>query len=258
MPSFSANGVSLHYEVYGRGFPVLLTHGYGANGHMWEPQVEALSAHHRLILWDMRGHGETDSPEDPSQYSEALTVADMRALLEHLGVGQAVLGGHSMGGYMTLAFCLAHPEMVRGLVLFATGPGYRNPQSRERWNRGAYARARHLEEKGLEALGPGADLRLSGPYHRSAQGLAYAARGMLAQFDSRVIDGMPAIAAPALVIVGERDEAFQGSSEYLATRIAGARRVVVEGAGHAANIHQPQAFNAAVLQFLDSLGPLSA
>ncbi len=61
-------------------------------------------------------------------------------------------------------------------------------------------------------------------------------------------------AAPALVIVGERDEAFQASSEYLATRIGGARRVVVEGAGHAANIHQPQAFNAAVLRFLDSLG----
>src|SRR3990170_3928692 len=172
LPKVSANGLSLHYEVYGRGFPVLLTHGYGAKSHMWEPQVEALSAHHRLILWDMRGHGETDSPEDPSQYSEALTVADMRSLLEHLGVGQAVLGGHSMGGYMTLAFCLAHPEMVRGLVLFATGPGYRNPQGRERWNQAAYARARHLEGRGLEALGSGADLRLSGPYHRSAQGLA--------------------------------------------------------------------------------------
>ena len=254
LPKVSANGLSLHYEEYGRGFPLLLTHGYAANSHMWEPQVEALSAKYRLILWDMRGHGETDSPEDPSQYSEALIVADMRCLLEHLGVRQAVLGGHSMGGYMTLAFCLTHPDMVRGLVLFATGPGYRNPEGRGRWNQAAHARAHRLDAEGLEALGSGAELRLSAPYHRSARGLAHAARGMLAQFDSRVIDGVPGIATPTLAIVGERDDVFRVPTEYLASRIPGARMVVLEGAGHAANVHRPEAFNGAVLEFLDGLG----
>ncbi len=254
MPTCTVDGVSLHYEEHGRGFPLLLTHGYAANSHMWEPQVEALSSKYRLILWDMRGHGQSDSPEDPSQYSEAATVADMRALLEHLGVQQAVLGGQSLGGYMTLAFYLTHRTMVRGLVLFACGPGYRNPEARERWNQAAYARARQLEEKGLAALGSGLDLRVSAPYHRSAQGLAHAARGMLAQFDSRVIDAVPSISVPTLVVVGEKDEAYHTPTEYLTARIPDARKVVIQGAGHAANLQRPQAFNDAVLAFLGSLG----
>ena len=258
MPTLSANGISLYYEEQGQGFPVLLTHGYAANSHMWEPQVEALSARYRLILWDMRGHGQTDSPADPSQYSEAATMEDLRALLDHLGVREAVLGGHSMGGYMTLSFCLTYPTMVKALVLFATGPGYRNAEGRERWNQAAYARGRQFEENGLEALGSGADLRLSAPYHRSAQGLAHAARGMLAQFDSRVIDGVAGISVPALVIVGEKDETFRAPSEYMAARIPGAHKVVIEGAGHAANIHRPADFNATVLNFLDGLGLASA
>src|SRR2546426_8353514 len=136
MTEAKINGINVRYEDSGSGAAVFLTHGYAATGRMWEPQRKALNdAGYRLITWDMRGHGGTDSPDDPAQYSEALTVEDMTAILDMLGVERAVVGGLSLGGDMSLAFYLAHPERVRALVLCDTGPGYRNPEGRAVWNR---------------------------------------------------------------------------------------------------------------------------
>ena len=255
MPTAFINDINVYYEDHGSGFPVLLSHGYSANGRMWAPQVEALCPRYRLISWDMRGHGQTDSPERLDQYSEELTVADMRGLLEHLGIGKAVVGGLSMGGYMSLAFYLRHPEMVRALVLSDTGPGYRKDEARETWNKMAETWARDCEERGLEARGGGAEVRVSALSHRSARGLALSARGMLAQSDSRVIDGLPDIQVPTLILVGENDQPFLPATDYMAAKIPGARKVVIEGAGHAGNIERADAFNAALLEFLDGLGP---
>ena len=89
--------------------------------------------------------------------------------------------------------------------------------------------------------------------HRSVRGLALAARGILAQRDARVIESLPAVAVPTLVLWGERDEAFVKPGEYMAAKIPGARRVVLPNAGHAANLDQPQAFNAAVTSFVESV-----
>ena len=91
--------------------------------------------------------------------------------------------------------------------------------------------------------------------HRSADGLARAARGMLTQKDARVISSLPAIAVPSLVVVGANDTPFLAASDYMAAKIPGAKKVVIEDAGHAANIDQPDAFNAAVLGFLANAGP---
>ncbi len=254
MAQASVNGITIEYETAGEGPAVLLSHGYSATGRMWRPQQKALAeAGFQLITWDMRGHGQTDSPDDPAQYSEDLTVADILGLLDLLKVDRAVVGGLSLGGFMSLAFYLAHPERVRALVLCDTGPGYRNPEARAGWNRAAERRARELEESGLAALGSGTEVRETARYHRSAQGLAHAARGMLAQFDDRVIDSLPDIKVPALVIIGEKDEPFRGASDYMAAKIPGARLEVIPDAGHAANLDQPQAFDRALLDFLRSL-----
>ncbi len=251
MPFIDRDGVRIFYEAAGEGPPVLLSHGYSATSRMWQGQVEALAPQYRIITWDMRGHGQSDSPDDPALYSEAHTVADMAAILDILGIERAVIGGLSLGGYMSLAFHLAHPGRTRALMLFDTGPGYRNPAGREAWNRTAEARAVAFETRGLEALGPGAEVRIA--QHRSPKGLALAARGMLAQFDSRVIDALESIRVPTLVLVGERDEPFLGAADYMTARIPGARKVVIPGAGHAANLDAPAAFNAAVEQFLAAL-----
>jgi len=251
MPFVERDGVRIFYEAAGEGPPVLLSHGYSATSRMWRGQVEALAPRYRIITWDMRGHGQSDSPDDPALYSEAATVGDMAAILDALGIDTAVIGGLSLGGYMSLAFHLAHPGRVRALMLFDTGPGYRNPAGREVWNRTAEARAVAFETRGLDALGSGAEVRIA--QHRSAKGLALAARGMLAQFDSRVIESLEGIRVPTLVLVGEKDEPFLGATDYMAAKIPGAQKVVIPGAGHAANIDNPAAFNAAVEAFLAGL-----
>src|SRR3974377_141791 len=107
MSRAQVHGIGIDYEDGGRGPAVLLSHGYSATGHMWALQRPVLEPHYRLITWDFRGHGHTEIPDDPAQYSEALTVADMRGLLAHLGVDRAVIGGLSLGGTMSRAF---HPR----------------------------------------------------------------------------------------------------------------------------------------------------
>ena len=72
MPTINRDGVRIYYEVHGSGPPLLLTHGYSSTSGMWQGQIAALSKHHKLVLWDMRGHGQSGYPEDASAYSEAL------------------------------------------------------------------------------------------------------------------------------------------------------------------------------------------
>jgi pimeloyl-ACP methyl ester carboxylesterase len=251
MPELNRDGVKLYYEVHGSGPAILLTHGYSATSQMWAGQVDALSKNHTLVTWDMRGHGQSDYPEDPSAYSEAATVADMAAVLDAVGAPEAVIGGLSLGGYMSLAFHLAHPERTRALLIIDTGPGYKNDEAREGWNRNALATADRYEREGLGNLARGsAEMRIS--RHRDATGLARAARGMLTQKDARVISSLPSIAVPAIVVVGANDTPFLAASDYMTAKIPGAQKVVIPDAGHAANIDQPAAFNAALTDFLQA------
>ena len=251
MPNIDRDGVSIYYEAHGQGPAVLLSHGYGATSAMWEGQIAALSGTHRLIMWDMRGHGATDSPDDQALYSEDASVDDMAAILDAEGVDTAIVGGLSLGGYMSLAFNLKYPQRVSALMLFDTGPGYNNPKAREEWNGTAIERAVQFEEKGLDSLGQGAEVQVS--RHRSADGLAKAARGMLTQVDARVIQSLDSVQVPTLVLVGAKDRPFLAATDYMEAKIPNSRKVVIDDAGHAANIHQPEAFNQAVREYLDSL-----
>ena len=254
MPTIHRNGVSVDYKVQGDGYPVLFSHGYGATAQMWRPQVDAFSSRCKFVTWDMRGHGSTGSPEQTELYSEAESVADMTAVLDAIDAQQAVIGGLSLGGYMTLAFYHAHPERCRALILCDTGPGYRNPTAREGWNETAERRAQAFESRGLDALGRSPEVEQTRGGHRSAQGLANAARGMLKQFDSRIIENLPNIAVPVLLIIGENDAPFIGGTDYMALKIPGARKAVITNAGHASNIDQPEQFNRSALGFLEEIG----
>jgi pimeloyl-ACP methyl ester carboxylesterase len=253
MAQVALNGIEIDYEVTGTGPAVLLSHGYSATRRMWDDQHRALADRYRVISWSMRGHGATESPADPARYSAALTIADMHALLTHLGVERAVIGGLSLGGYVSLGFALEHPAMTRALVICDSGPGYRNAEAREAWNARARERAAALEARGLEALGRSREVAESARLHRSAQGLAHAARGMLAQEGSRVIDGLAGISVPTLVIVGDQDQPFLAPCEYMAKKIPGARLEVIRGAGHSSNLDQPETFNRILRDFLSDL-----
>ena len=257
MPTIDRGGVKIYYEVHGAGPPLLLTHGYSSTSGMWQGQIEALSKHHKLVLWDMRGHGQSDYPDDEAAYSEALTVGDMAALLDTVGAERAIIGGLSLGGYMSLAFYRAHPERVRALLIIDTGPGFKKDDAREVWNKRALDTGERFEREGLDVL-QSASRERSTVTHRDASGLARAARGMLTQRDARVIESLPDIKVPSLVVVGADDTPFLAASDYMAAKIPGAQKVVIPAAGHAVNIDQPQAFIDAVLPFLAGLDAKAA
>lgn len=255
MPYLDRAGVRLYYEDHGEGLPVLLSHGYGASSAMWAGQIAALADRRRVIIWDMRGHGRSDSPEDPALYSQAAAVADMAAILDACGIAQAVLGGHSLGGYLSLDFYRIWSERVQALMLFGTGPGYRSDEARAEWNRFAEKQARTLEEQGFDALG-GAETKIG--RHSVLGGLVRAARGILPQADARVMDVLPEVAVPTLIVVGAKDRPYLAAAEYMAEKIPDARKVTIPEAGHAANLHQPERFNAVVRDFLDNLAASQA
>ena len=252
MPKLNRNGVNLYFEVHGSGPALILTHGYSATLQMWKEQIEPLSKKHKLIIWDMRGHGQSDYPDDQAAYSEDHTVADMGALLDEVGAKTAIVGGLSLGGYMSLAFYRKHPERVRSLLIIDTGPGFKKDEAREGWNQHALDRANTLERDGLASLKTGSAERAYA-VHRDALGLAKAARGMLVQRNAEVINMLPDVKVPSLVVVGSNDTPFLAASDYMASKIPNARKVVIKDAGHASNIDQPEAFNDALVAFLDQL-----
>src|SRR5262245_10568958 len=127
MAKLDRDGVAIHYEVHGEGPAILLSHGYSATRRMWDGQIAVLKDRYQVIVWDMRGHGQSDYPTDPAAYSEAATVDDMAAILRDCGHDSAIIGGLSLGGVMSLAFHRDHKAMTRALMILDLGPGFRNP-----------------------------------------------------------------------------------------------------------------------------------
>ena len=243
----------LYYSIAGEddgSIPLLLTHGFSASSAMWEPNVTVLAESRPVVTWDIRGHGKTVVPPRPELYSQDVSVEDMAAVLDACDIQRAAVGGLSLGGYLSLAFYNRYPERVAALLLLDTGPGYRNDQGREGWNNYALSQADRLESAGLEALGNSPEVR--GGAH-DPESLALAARYILTQQGSEVIESLDSIEVPALVLVGEMDTAFLKAADYMGSHIPRSKKVVLSGAGHAANIDQPAAFNQAVGDFLASL-----
>ena len=245
MPHLKRGDAKLYYEDNGKGPAILMTHGFVASTGMWDGQVEAFKDRFRLIRWDMRGR--TECPDDQSAYGQDITVADMVAILDHLEVDKAIIVGHSLGGFMSLRLNVMHPERVSALVLQGCGPGYRSDDSRAKWNERVDGRAKTIIEEGYKALGGAAEVPVS--VQRSGQELAMAARGILAQVDAKVIDSLPHIDVPTLVIIGAGDSYYLQGSDYMTNRIPGAEHVVVPDAGHGVNVDQPETVNRAYEAF---------
>jgi pimeloyl-ACP methyl ester carboxylesterase len=247
------DGVTLAFQVHSplaAGVPLLLTHGFGATAGMWDPNIDALSVDRPVIVWDQRGHGSSDAPDDMDRYSEQISVADMAAILDAAGADRAVLGGMSLGGYLSLAFHLAHPQRVAALVLVDTGPGYRNDDARDKWNAWVERRAQQLERgEASDDISP----EVAQAAHEHPGGLPRAARGVMAQKDARVITSLDSITVPTLVVVGAQDTDFLAGADYMHRKIPNSSKVVIDNAGHAANMDQPEAFNAAVHELLEQL-----
>lgn len=255
MPKVNVNGIELYYEISGQGYPLVFLHGFSSTHQMWQSQIPVLSKDYRFVIYDARGHGQSESPITVDKYSADIVVEDLYQLLGILGIEKAVIGGLSMGGYESLRFYLTHPEMVTALILMDTGPGYRNPAHRDEWNQRQEKLAKQLETRGIEVLAENAptEARREIMLKQNPVGLAHMSRTVVAQHDSRVIDSLDEISVPTLILVGENDTPFLPAAQYMTRKIPGAEQIIIPDAGHASNIDNVEVFNKAVLDFLQKL-----
>lgn len=259
----AVNGTTLWYEAAGQGSPVVLLHGGNLDRRIWDDQFARLARSHRVVRYDARGFGRSGRADRPFAAHD-----DLLALLRHLGVARASLVGLSLGGRIAVDFALAHPEMVDRLVL--AGPGlsgwtWARDSPDTLWVRDARAALARGDTVGVALAW------LRSDYMRPAmEQPALAARlrtlaaenvgtwkDVLRHPDVERVAAPPAVGrlavvrAPTLVIVGSRDVPdIHRIVDTLVATVPGARKLVVDGAGHMVNMERPTRFTAAVLEFL--------
>lgn len=124
------NDITYHVEVCGEGFPFLLLHGFTGDSSTWTPFCPVWGTHSKLIIPDIIGHGETDSPEDTNCYQMESAAKDLIFLLDQLDVEKIDLLGYSMGGRLALTLAILYPERVRKLILESASPGLKTKEER--------------------------------------------------------------------------------------------------------------------------------
>jgi len=256
-------GTELAYAVSGQGPAVVFLHAFPLGLFMWEAQAAALEASHTVVRFDDRGFG--GSPGGDSLLTMERIADDAAALLDHLGLSQAVVAGCSMGGYATLAFARRHATRLRGLVLQDTKASADTDEAR----RARAALSDKIRKVGASAAAEAFMPKLLGKttqaedpalverirtaiLETSPQGLIDALAGLAARADST--PSLREIRVPTLVICGEEDEVTPvADSEILRQGIAGSRLTVLAKAGHLSNLEQPTSYNEALGAFLASI-----
>jgi pimeloyl-ACP methyl ester carboxylesterase len=264
MSTVSVNGITVGYDDEGAGEPLVLVHGHPFDRTMWRPQVERFGrAGRRVIAPDLRGYGE--STVVPGKTTLETFARDIAALLDHLGIDGAVLGGLSMGGQIVMEFHRLFPRRVRGLVLADTSPQAETEAGRR-------LRAETADRLLREGMAPYADevlpkmvtpdnIRALPAVARhvlgmmrgtSPEGAAAALRGRAERPD--YVEMLAGVSVPTLVVVGRDDEFTPvGDARLMHERVPGAALVIVEGAGHMPNLERRAEFDRALAAFLDSV-----
>lgn len=269
MPTASSNGINLFYEVTGQGPAIVFLHEFAGDHRNWAHQVRLLSQRFRCITFNARGYPPSDVPDDIESYSHLHAVADIASVLKAAGVSNAHIVGLSMGAYAALCFAIAHPEMTRSIVVAAAGHGSDAP---EQFREASEALATRILAHGLEA---GAADYLNGPTRRklkekdprgfdeflrqfaqhSAIGTALTARGCQMRRPTLYALEAPLreLNVPALIVAGDDDEPCLAPSLFLKRTIPNARLWVLPNTSHAINLEAPDAFNRAVLDFINDV-----
>jgi pimeloyl-ACP methyl ester carboxylesterase len=206
------NSLFLHHQVTGDGTPVVLTHGWLNTGDDWAGVVTELDGAVRALSWDLRGHGRSHAAP-AGRYGRDHVLSDLDRMVDLAGV-PAVLVGHSLGGYLSLAYAITRPERVAGLVLVAAGPGFRSRTSLEQWNEAVLAMAGRADiPEGQEEI--------------------------TLHVDSMVMDRLGEITVPVATVVGERDRRFLASADVFDKYLDVRNRVIVPETGHMVHVKAP-------------------
>lgn len=263
MSKIQANGINIHYEIHGAGEPVVLIGGLGGDTFLWFRQVPELSMHFQVIVFDNRGAGESDKPEEP--YTIKMFADDTAGLLKALGIGRAHIIGASLGGLIAQEFALDYPAMVNKLVLVSTNFGGPNaiPMPKET-----------IVEAMKHTGDPETDIRNSFKLFTSAEwqqahpeivdeyvqwrvahpqpGAAYQRQAMsVPAFNAE--ERVAQITAPTLIAHGDSDRVVPvENARMLAAKIPNSKLMIFPKGGHAFTIEMPEPFNAAVEKFLKS------
>jgi pimeloyl-ACP methyl ester carboxylesterase len=216
----------LHVDRTGSGVSVLFVHGLDSSGEVWGRVVERLGDH-TCITVDLPGHGYSPISEDPSDYQRDALLRDLDEVLDDID-GPVVLVGHSLGGYLGMAYAITRPDALAALVLVASGPGFRDADARERWNTQV---RRGVADYGIPEV---------------AAAVAF-------HTDSMVIDRMSEITIPVTLLIGDQDTAYLGANDYMQRKLPHARRTTVEGARHYVMRSHPDDVAASIRSMTTSL-----
>jgi pimeloyl-ACP methyl ester carboxylesterase len=266
MPRVEVNGVGIHYEEHGSGPPLVMIGGLGADTSLWSKQVPAFSARHRVVVFDNRGSGESDKPDEP--YSIPMFAADTVGLMRALGIERAAVVGASLGGLIAQELVVTHPEMVDRLVLVCTtsnGPKSVRPSL---WSlipmvislrrtgdpaadtRRAFSVFAHPTwlKNNPDEVEEFVAWRVAHPQPRFA---FKRQRGSIKGFHRE--DRLGAITAPTLIVHGDSDRVVPAANaRVLGELIPNAEVVILEDSGHACSFDQRERFNEVVLSFLSA------
>jgi pimeloyl-ACP methyl ester carboxylesterase len=255
----------LYVDAAGSGPALVLGHGLGGSARNWRPQLRALRPARRVVAFDTRGHARSAAPNAPGAYALSELVGDLARVVDEQVGGPAVVGGLSLGAGVALALALEQPESVDGLVLAAypatTGFAAVTAPFAAAIERDGLdaAGARYVwgPESGLDAEAAG--LVRMGFLEHAPHAIAAILRECLpvipvpAELGAR----LRGFVQPVLLLVGARDVGSLSVCRELAVAFPNARLEIIPEAGHVVNLAQPKRFNAALLEFLDAIGPAS-
>ena len=256
-------GIEIAYDDVGSGPAVVLLHGFPFNRSMWRDQLAQLSQHHRVLVPDLRGHGESEVTPSPATMEDM--ALDVAAFMEHSNITRATIAGLSMGGYVALAFYRLFPLRVRALVLADT----RAQADTEEGKQNRAVQAERVLAEGMEGIADAMLPKLLAPetvakranivrrvrdmmVQTRPEGAAAALEGMAQRRDQRAF--LSRIISPALIIVGREDALTPvADAEIMHKEIGGSRLAIIEGAGHVSNLERPEEFNRALLKFVNDV-----
>lgn len=270
MPVAHVNDVDLYYETCGAGLPIVLAHGYCTSINLWKHQIPLLADRYQVIAYDARGHGLSSAPAGKEHYTLSHLVADMHALLQHLGVEQAYIAGHSMGGATTAAFAARHPQMTKAALICNIDAGHQPPDP-ENDPIAAETRRRALElvrERGMvdyarrqiaEKTVPPFIQSSAAEQHTFITRYAnqplngYLGVGeALPWREAWLADAARSLKMPVAIIMGT-DDAMHRGAEVLLAHLPQAHFVSIADAPHDSMNARPAAFNQGMLEYLEYL-----